>query len=315
MSQSNKPGFFRPVEIRTGVNDTIIFKKSGGANRTVTINTGTYSSIMAVCEAWNTAVAASLFFTGDGVTTLIAPAFGTGSMGLGYQSVYTVITFSSSSNIYFQNDTTRELFGYESDPSIGTAFESPYQMGYCWVPKYQTATQSRFQLRQKDLYSGMQVKSGGLAGVETGPDIQYLDCKFVNEAAENIMESACTSANTINKTSEYFFSHVRSAAPATSGNARMNGFFYMPNLSDNIAGIYDAFTTVPGGSDGTTYTYEGIHFDYSSSPDLYAWCSIAKEGVAMAAPSAPTGKAYCGIDFTVNIDTDVPDFEAPDQVS
>lgn len=313
MAQTNKPAFFRPVEIRTGVNDVIVLKKSGGTNRTVTINPGTYSSIMAVLDAYNYAVLLSNYWLIDGETATFAVYYGNVYDPL-YYTLHSVATLSTTTNIYFQNDTTRQMFGFASDPGAGTSIYSPYPVEYCWVPRYQTATQARFQLNQKDIFSGIQVKSGGLAGVETGPSIQYLDCKFVNENAANLMESACPDANMIYKAAEYFFTLARTASPATSGNARMNGLWYYPNLNDVIDG-FSRINVYPGATDGATYTYEGIHFDYDSSPDLYAWCAIEKDGVKMATPSAPTGREYWQIEFTINKDTDIPTFEAPDQVS
>jgi hypothetical protein len=323
MSTVNKCGFFRPVEIRTGVNDTIEFAASGGANSpySISINAGTYSSMMAVCEAFTTACLADTdMFTTDGITTTISIKYANTAHDIGdsdsltYYDVYSFFEFSGENcSIDFQNSTTYLMFGFAAQTSAEAATHtSTNPIEYKWMPVFQNTKQAIFKKDMAAAFGGIRTKTGGLSGGATGSNVHFLECGFFNEPANNMTESCISGSEFLYHTAEYFFVECRTAAPAVSGNPIMNGFFYYRNMNDVIDGS-SRINVIPGGTTGIDWSREGVRYQYDSSPDLYTWCALDPKGYNDPVPTAQRGITWWQFEFVINRDTNLPTFKAPDQ--
>ena len=297
---TTKPLLMRPVEI-TATTDEITFQKSGGTERSVTIEQGVYASMLSVCRAYVNAAQASAFYTTDGVATTITTEISSDGTELVIKFTYT-----SSSTISFVNTTTRNLFGANNiSNGYATSFTCENRPQYTWIPRYQVTNQDYWNQRHKDLFAGSQTKTGLIVGISTGPTIYKRKLDFVNEPAANVFDEAASSAVEQTKNLMYFVNGSISSYPSDPTYPTTRGFWFWPNWNDAIGNTSNI--VIPGGDDGEYNAVEGISYGIS---DLYTWCNFSPDGL-MGNPtaSAPTGKMYYQVSIDVHTCTIIPSFE------
>lgn len=294
---ATKPIFMRPIEI-TSANDTIEMKPAAGSYSEETINNGVYSCLMTVLAGFkNRSPASSISLVDNGNGEPVVR-----------------FTFGASYHVHFPDTDTAALWGAEETyygPATTITLENRPQ--FIWVPKYQIANQSRFQPRQKDLFSGQQSKTGLLAGNSTGPTIYYRNLEFHNELASNLMEEGITGDGYQDTGGDmrymhldYFAQQSRISQPSVSGNPSTKGFWFWPDIDD----VFDNPTIFPGGTSGESTSRHGVKFDLASSPDLFVFCQFDKDGFAPPKSlDTPTGRQYYDSEFTIHTVDDIPTWQ------
>jgi hypothetical protein len=293
MSSTIKPAFLRPVEITN--TETIQVKKNaeGASYRTIEITSGVYASMSSVLAAIETAANAGALHDTDGITTTTSLIINSADTELVCR-----FQFSGSCTLKFYNADMAELFGssYTDSGAYATSFTMPNRAQFVWVPRYQNANQDYFCPVHKEIFSGIQTKSGSVAGLQTGPVVYYRNMEFVNESASNLYDEAATSTTDTTRNLWYFVKGSLTSYPADADYASSKGFWFFPdwNNADFVPGT----------------TQCGINFDYTSTPDLCAFCQFEETGIKRPPKaSAPTGRLYYSVEFEIHTCDDQPTYE------
>ena len=299
----NKPFFARPIELSDTLdNRQFSVQKIAEPVRTISIDAGVYSSIMAVMYAIEDACNESAFGLTDGVTTTLTLVANSDNTDVAIKwafSASTTLTLTVDANF-------KTLVGAADDSYTGALeYTMDYRPEYCWVPTYQNANQNRWLPVHKDLFAGTMGKTGIVAGIATGPTVYYKDLTFTNEPAVNVFEDAATIAHHSKKHIDYFVRQSLQSYPTDTAYPSTKGFFYFDDWQQT--------GNIPGGTDGTTTTSMGINFNLASSPDRFAYCQFDPSGLsAVPTASAPSGITYYNVRFRIHTIETMPTWEDPE---
>ena len=293
MSSTIKPALMRPVYIEN--TETIQVKKQaeGASYRTIEITSGVYASMSAVLHAIETAANDGALLSSDGITTTTSIVINSADTDLVCK-----FQFSAACTLKFYNAAMADLFGssYTDSGSYSTSFTMANRPQFVWVPRYQNANQDYFCASHKEIFSGIQTKSGSVAGLETGPAIYYRNLEFVNESASNLFDEASTSASNMLRNLWQFVEGSLTSYPLDATFASNKGFWFFPdwNNADFVPGVAQC----------------GINFDFTSTPDLCAFCQFEETGIKRPPKaSAPTGRLYYSVEFEIHTCDDQPTYE------
>jgi len=276
-----KPVFLRPIEI-TADNNT--FTVSRGPT-TISLPTGLYANIVTVMASMNNSV------RNDGA--------GPVSFTIRYADGYDFLTYANTAgaDVTWDDTDLRDLLGFTTNLTGGSTFNSDYSPAYAWVPTFNKANQSVFEVDQRREFIGKMASDGTIAGTTAGPTIHYLDLEFQHELATNIFESKCTNAYEVERCLETFGREARTAYPSVDTILSPKGFYYYPDA--NVLHTDPPYTT----SNDYEITDSGdIHFDYSSSADEYVFCHLDTIGYrkVSGSPSLPQGMLRYNVNLEIH---------------
>ena len=316
---TDRVALFRPIEIQDSETYyRVLYDVEGDAVYTANIDPGTYSCFPALLQALQTAANAAPLGLSVGVTWKLVESTYTWE-GNTFSNFLARCT-SDGAHIkvsFFANSVLGEIMGDPNDsmaaPDYAATQTAPYPPSHTWVSSWQNATQDYFANNTREIVAGHKMKTGRFVGNRTGPNIPTKALRFTNEPAINIFDEASTTVSdghdVYANRNIYKLTDCMHINNQESGNADPRGFFYCPDWNS----ILGSPSIIPGGTAGSSTSYEGINYNYSSTADRFTYCQFDSQPFGHPAPSAETGRLFYEFDLKIHIIDGMPTWQAPDQ--
>jgi len=267
----------RPINIHAGNSD---FALDGGAK---SLTHGTHGCILNLLYDFDAQLGANfdVYFTAD----------------------YRVkIDHNDNFAIVWSDTMLRDLLGFTGNLNGQTNYTSTYRPSYCWFPTYPTCERGRFAIDQGETFAGVITQSGRLAGISTGPDLQYRDLRWMHEPAANVfIEAADVWTGQRARSWEYFVQQARTAQVVGASDSQCKGFYFFGEREDLFfycgdPAIYPAISKVSG-SGGIT-----VDTAYGAEPK-FTFCHFAPQGADLPKLSLSVTRTRYSIDAHIHTAT------------
>lgn len=180
----------------------------------------------------------------------------------------------------------RDLLGFTGNLSGEASYTATYAPQNCWLPTRSRADNGEWTKDLKMQWSGIEGRSGAVAGLRSGAGVYRTSLDFEALGAAEVLYSRCTSAIQQVRCLEYFVEQTRECWSSVN-NPSPSGFYFYPD-----------WTNITVAATSTFDSGDASKFNYSSSPDIYAFCQFDSDWFPRIKPTLSVRSDY----FDVSVD-------------
>jgi hypothetical protein len=271
-----RAALLRPIEI-TSSSDSFIAQLDGYVGQIITVENGTYASILTLAKA--------LFSSGYTVSFVTS----------GSTAGHITISHTTNFSINWTDTELRDILGFSGNLSGANSYTGTYRPKYMWISDYTPRDREWWHLLHKDTYDGSVARTGELVGLANGNTLYHRTLGFDAETADNVFSSLCASDAEARSCLDTLIEGARSSTPAVAAHAPTHGLWY----------VYDIADLAPK-TKAQMSAANGIRHTASK----WAWCHLSPKGLAEPRASLGVGRDWWSLEIDLHTANE-PTWDAP----